>query len=474
MKVDDAQGAGRPADDDARQVSSAARTRLRRGLGGQAFAQAVGFAVHLGGVPLFLYFWGASLYGEWLVLAALPAWLVFSNLGFTSATVNEATMCVTRGEPDAALGAFRTTWVFMTAVSFAVAVLLVLGTMAVPLASWFGFSGLDDGAASVILALLLLQVLINMQAELAAAGLYGAGHYGLHAFLAASTRLGAFAMVALVLVLGGGLVAAAAAMAGAECAGLAVMVVAARRHGPWMRYGLAGASRATLRRLARPSLGFVGFTAGNALVIQGPILVVGAALGPAAVAVFATLRLPARGLAMLGNVVFSTLRPEMTMAHGEGDAARLRRLHARTVQLSLWLGIAGFTALMLLGPELVEVWTVGRIAVEQPLFGWLAAGSVATLLSTGVATVLHATNHHEKVALLYVTVAVAGLAAGSVAAGFAGASGVAAALAISEFVVLVLALKWATAFVGQGFGALAGAALRPPVDVLGWLRTPSP
>ena len=204
------------------------------------------------------------------------------------------------------------------------------------------------------------------------------------------------------------------------------------------------------------------------------VLVVGAVPGPAAVAVFATLRLPARAVAMLGNVFFSMLRPEMTMAHGEGDAARLRRLHARAVQLSLWLGIAGFTALMLLGPRLVEVWTVGRIATEQPLFAWLAAGSVATLRWTGAATVLHATNHHAKVALLYVTVAGAGLAAASVVAGYAGASGVAAALAVSELVVLALALKWATAFVGQGFGALAGAALRPPTDVLGWLRTPSP
>ena len=141
-------------------------------------------------------------------------------------------MCVARGEPDAALRAFRTTWVFMTAVSFAVAALLVVGTMAAPLALWFGFSGLDDGDASIILALFLLQVLVHMQAELAVAGLYGAGHYGLHAFLATSVRLVAFAMVALVLVLGGGPVAAAMAMAGAECAGLAVMVVAARRHGP--------------------------------------------------------------------------------------------------------------------------------------------------------------------------------------------------------------------------------------------------
>ena len=456
--------------DGSRRVLNTPRERLRQGLGGQAFAQAVGLVVQLGGVPLFLYFWGPSLYGEWLVLAALPAWLVFSNLGFTSATVNEATMCVARGEPDAARRAFQTTWVFMTAVSFAVAALFVLGTAPAPLASWFGFSGLDDGDASVILALLMLQVLVHMQADLAAAGLYGAGRYGLHAILAASTRLVSFLVVAVFVAFGGGPMGAAVVMAGTECVGLVVMIGAARRHAPWMRYGVSGVSRAVLRGLAPPSLGYVGLTVGNALAIQGPILVLGMVLGPTAVAVFATLRLPARALAMLATVVFATLRPEMAMAYGSGDTGRLRRLNVRAVQLSLWLGLAGFAALMLLGPWIVEVWTVGRIAVEQPLFAWLLAGGLATLLWTGASTVLHATNHHKETAWLYVLAACAGLAASVAAAAYTGTSGVAAALAVSEVLVLALVLKRALAFVDQRFGELAGAALRPPVDALELLR----
>ena len=470
MKVDDAQGAGRPADDDARQVSSAARTRLRRGLGGQAFAQAVGFAVHLGGVPLFLYFWGASLYGEWLVLAALPAWLVFSNLGVSSAALNETTMCVARGDTGAALSVFRTTWVFLTTASFAVAGVLVAGTVLAPLASWFEFSALDDREASIIVALLLLQMLVHMQAELAAAGLIGAGHYGLHVFVAASTRLAAFVLVAILLPFGGGPLAAAAVMAGVECVGLAVMVGAARRHGPWMRHGVTGVSPAVLRRLAPPSLGFVGLTAGNALVIQGPILVVGAVLGPPAVAVFATLRLAARALTMLGNVIFAILRPEMAMAYGAGETGRLRWLNVRSVQLALWLGLVGFTALMLLGPWVVEVWTAGRITARQPLFAWLVAGSMATLLWTAAATVLLATNHHKEIAWQYVLLASAGLTAATAAAHYAGSTGVAVALAVSDFVMLALVLKWALTFVDQRFGALAGAVLRPPTDALDLFR----
>ena len=446
------------------------RARLRWGLGGQAFALAVGFAVQIGGVPLFLYFWGASLYGEWLVLAALPAWLVFSKLGVTSAALNEATICVARRDFDGALGAFQTTWVFMSAVSFVVAAALMVGASLSPIASWFELSGLDDSDVSIILSLLLLQVLVHMQAELAASGLISTGHYGLHAYLGASTRLVAFSLVAILLVLGGGPVAAATVMAGAECVGFAVMAGAARRHGPWMRYGVSGISRSMLRRLAAPSIGFMGLTAGNLLTIQGPILVVGAMLGPNAVAVFATLRLPARALVMLGNVVFATLRPETAMAYGAGDTGRMRRLNTQAIQLALWLGVAGVTALTLLGPWLVEVWTAGRITVRQPLFSWLLAGGMVTLLWTGAATAMLATNSHKEIAVLYVLAASAGLAASAAAAVHTGPSGVAAALALSELVVLVLVLKQALGFLDQRLGALARSTLRPPVDVLGLFR----
>ena len=101
-------------------------------------------------------------------------------------------------------------------------------------------------------------------------------------------------MVALALALGGGPLSAAAVMAGAECAGLLVMAGFVHHHAPWLRYGRSGVAGAVLRRLAAPSIGFAGFTAGNALGIQGPVLVIGAALDPAAVAVFSTLRLLAR------------------------------------------------------------------------------------------------------------------------------------------------------------------------------------
>ena len=309
--------------------------RVRHGLGGHTFALAVTVAVQIGGVPLFLHFWGASLYGEWLVLAAIAAWFGIADLGFATACAHEVTMRAAGRDFEGARGVFRSAWAFVTAVSLAAAAVLALGAMAAPVARWFGLSQLGDGDAAVVVLLLLGHVFVHMQTQLVSAGLIGAGRYGLQAFLLALVRLGAFVLVVLAVASGGGPKSAAAVMAGVECAGFAVMTWCVRRHSPWLRYGLTGTSASTVRRLAGPAMGFAGQAAGNAFSIQGSVLIVGAVLGPAAVAVFSTLRVLARAPVMFSNIVFATLRPEIAIAHGQRKGGHVRRLNTHAGKRSV-------------------------------------------------------------------------------------------------------------------------------------------
>lgn len=446
------------------------RSQLRRGLGGQAFSQAVAFGVQIGSVPLFLHFWGTSLYGEWLVLAAFPAYLVISDLGFTTATSNEITMCVSSGEPERALQAFQTTWVFVTFASVLVAGILIGGALVSPVAAWFDFVRLTDFGAATVLALLLFQVLVNIQTGIAASGLISAGQYGLHSFLTALTRLLGFMLVILVVLAGAGPVLVAAVMAGAECLGFFMVLSAARRHSAWMHHGFAAVSRDVFVRLTRPSLGFAGFILGNAISIQGPIIVVGAILGPSAVAIFSTLRILARSVVIFGNVVFATLRPEVAMAYGRDDIDIMRKLSARAIQFALWLAIAAFVGFMLLGPWVVEIWTVGRIDASQPLFAFMVLTAVSTLLWAGTATALYATNNNQAISVIYVVAASVGVVLAILAAQMAGLPGVAAVLALAEFGVFVMILVRTQTFLGQPFGVLMRRVVVPPVDALKLFR----
>ena len=51
------------------------RARLTMGAQAQAFGHVVRVIVQVGGVSILVASWGLNLYGEWLVLAAVPMFL---------------------------------------------------------------------------------------------------------------------------------------------------------------------------------------------------------------------------------------------------------------------------------------------------------------------------------------------------------------------------------------------------------------
>lgn len=417
-----------------------------------------------------LHFWGAGLYGEWLVLAAFPAYLTISDLGFTSATSHEITMRVARADHKGALVAFQSTWAAITLLSVLVGCALIGGAWVVPLADWFGFRALDAAGAATVMGLLLFQVVVNIQTGLVAVGLVSAGQYGLHVFLSAMTRLVAFVIVLAVVAAGAGPLGAAIVLAATECVGFLVIAAFAHRYSSWLRYGWGEASLSTLRRLAGPSFGFALFVVGNAVQVQGPVLVIGALLGPTAVAVFSPLRMLARAVMMVANIAFNSIRPEIAMAYGVGDRETTRRLAFRAVQFALWLAVGAFVTLMIVGPWVVELWTAGRIHAQQPLFALLVASGMGTLLWTGAASPLYATNNNRAIAFAYVAVACLAVAGTALAVEVMGLDGAGLALALGECLFLVFVLARALAFLDQGFGQLCAYVVRPPTDLLSLLR----
>jgi len=79
-------------------AASSVRRRLVRGFGASAMGPVVTALVQLVSVPVFLRFWGAHLYGEWMVLSAIPTYLSLSDTGFGSVAGDDMTMRVARGD----------------------------------------------------------------------------------------------------------------------------------------------------------------------------------------------------------------------------------------------------------------------------------------------------------------------------------------------------------------------------------------
>lgn len=381
--------------------------RLLKGFGANLYGQAVVIAIQLSGVPILLYYWHAQLYGEWLILFAIPSYLSMTDLGFSQSAGNEMTARVARGDRTGALTVFQSlaALVFLSELA---GLLLVAGAVALlPLGSWMHFAGLSTPDVRWVLGLLAAEVLIKQTDGINHAGFRAAGEYGLHVSIYYSTLLAQHASIWLLAALGRGPVAAAAVLLIIRTLITpAVALLLVRRH-RWLQIGFVQARRSQLRALLGPALANTSLPLAQALNIQGMVLVVGATLGPVAVVTFSTLRTLTRLALQLVLTVSNAAEPELAAAFGSGNRTFLATLYQHAVRAGLWLALAAALALMVTGSWILEVWTHGKVSMDSALFHWLLISAVASGLWYGSLTLLKAANRHLHAAVVFAAAAAA-------------------------------------------------------------------
>jgi O-antigen/teichoic acid export membrane protein len=381
--------------------------RVFSGLGANVYNQVVTVAVQLITVPVLLHAWGTDGYGEWLILYAVPGVLVMTNLGFSMSAGNDMTAKVARGDRPGALRVFQSLAALLYVI--ALAGMLLCGALLwwLPLDEWLQFKTMSTEVIRWVLWLLASQVFLQLLDGLTHAGFRANSQYARHVAFQATTRLLQFGGIWLAAILDAGPVAAAGAFLGVRLLTTPLFALVLVLRHRWLSYGVSHASTRELRRLYRPALANMAIPLGNALNIQGMVLVVGAVLGPVAVVVFSTLRTLTRLALQMVLVVSRAAEPELATAYGAGNAALMKSLYVHALRGGLWLSLLAVLGLALLGTPILEVWTQGKVPMNDALFGWLLASAVATTLWDSPLAVLRAANRHLRAAVVFVLAATA-------------------------------------------------------------------
>jgi O-antigen/teichoic acid export membrane protein len=417
------------------------KSRVIRSLYATGFAQVVTVFVQLAGVPLFLHYWGVEEYGQWLVLSAIPTYLAMSDFGFASAAANDMTMSVAKGRRDAAVKTFHSTLavILLAGVLSGLAVLAIILLQTGP--GLLPVSVISGGGVAVVIGLLWGQVVIGLVGSLQAAGYRCDGNFAVGVFLGNLQRLAEFAASAACLFFGGGFVAVALSVLIIRGLGMFVGVAYLRRLSPWLSFGVRGGSRSEVKRLLRPALAFMAFPFGNALSIQGFVLVAGWLAGGAGVVLFSTCRTMTRFPLQLMGMISSSVWPELSRLLGVGNVTQARKLHRIAVTSSVWVVVCGEAAVLVLGALILRLWTRGQVPYERGLFVVLAAEVVANSVWSTSSVVSMAVNRFGKIAVAYL-VGTAGALALSVGLGqLWGLEGLAASLFVIDLAMCYLVLR---------------------------------
>jgi O-antigen/teichoic acid export membrane protein len=416
-------------------MDSSTKRRLLFGFISNSAGRLFSTIVQLVQVPVFLHFWSVPLYGEWMIINSIPAYLSFSNLGFGSVAGNEMTMLVARDDRSAALRIFQSCWWLIALLCTAAIVLLSGALYYLPATLFPRLSSISDSDAKWIVFYLGISVLLGQLEQLLQSAYRAIGRYPYGSFLKNTITLIANGSMIAAVALSRGPRITALVFALVNVAGTVFLCFMVRRDIPWIEYGWQHASFDEIRKLARPAIAFMGFPLGNALNLQGTLLAVGYALGPTAVVIFGTARTVSRVAIQMVQMVNGTFEPEMSIAYGAGNYDLVRSLLRRACQLALLVAIAIVIVMLSFGPWFLTHWTGGHVPPSRPLLSILLLVVVSYALWSTSSTLITSTNQHQRLATYYILGTALSCILCFFLARIYGLYGAAASLLISELVM---------------------------------------
>jgi len=383
--------------------------RVAKGLGAVVSGQAVSILGNLLLVPLFLSHWSTTVYGEWMALSAVIAYLNATDLGMNAAAGNK--MLAAYACKDWA--AYRTVqgsaiaFYLALAVIFTIAIGLVCGLL--PVASWLGIRSIPPATAAFVAWILAARAMWQMPVAQVAGTYRTTGNLSATQWITNGQTIALILFSAICVALGGGVLSVAV------CGIVSTFLsgaVACWSINAWRRSLIPKFSDirlCELQALIQPSLLFGVMTLAIALSVQGPVVLVSALLGGSAVALLVTTRTISYLVRQFFGMITAVVWPELTRLDAAGEEVAIRLAHRLLIVVSVVVSCAFAGALWWEGPEVLQVWTRGKIAPNEPLLRMFLLSLVLQGPWVASAAFTTATNRHKKLSYSWLASAVIAL-----------------------------------------------------------------
>ena len=379
----------------------------------QVYGQSSLLAFQFLAVPAFLATWGSELYGEWLVLMAVP--LLFSqlNVGFGSAAAPIMARALHENRSGVASAALAAALAATTAVVILVILIAWLAYICVPLSfahNWI----MSDREIYIVLGCGVIIACASLYKDDVYCTFYAADRQPLGDFIA-NTLFFAEGAATIVMLL----------FLHAEPAKLAIVLTGLRLvlicvsftlsfvkcRSAWRLRGISFLTlKAALEEQRAPALGYFLDPISNIVQNTGVVFLAGMLLGPVAAATMHSHRLLGRVSWQATAAMRSMSTREVLRCYASGDAEAVRRATKLAFSAFFWISTICALGLLALGPAFLRFWLAGKLARDLPLFMALVVSGFCGSVLMGLRSMLQVDNRHAKLAIVEISLSLGALA----------------------------------------------------------------
>lgn len=349
--------------------------------------------------PLFLYFYGVTRYGEWLVLSGTLTYLYTLNFGITTYASNELTMLRKRGKLEE-YAKLQGSALCLLLCLVSIGILFCLSAFVLPLGQLLHLSTTSLSETRLTAFLLGAQALANILG-----GYYsdlflvieemhrGLGWYNARRF---SATLASIPLIMLRVNF--------AWLAAGQL--IAVVIVTAlgiydlkRRMGN-LPLGLRGANWDTAKAALAPSGMFGMIFMQQFLIFQAPLIMLQWLTGPAVVVLFSICRMLFSATRQLLQTITSAIAPEITLSFADRDMKKLLSIFHYSEKIVFALTPVANIGTFMFSPILLQIWIRKPLLFDPLVYALMALISSAMSMREHKQFFQFSTNTHKTLSII--------------------------------------------------------------------------
>lgn len=378
--------------------------KIGRNLIGYGYSQIVTLAAQIVVVPFFLAAWGVQQYGEWLVITGALMFLSLMELGVAQASATRATLAAGAGDIKAVRVSLDTAMAFSLIAAVVVVTMAGLLSWLLPWSELLRLSSISNTQAGLVFLAMSGCLASGFIVGAVAAWLKAVDKTALSAFLIAHRRAIEIVATAIALMLSASPLQLAITLLLASIATMLACYAWAAKLSTIGLVNLRNACWSEFHTVFRPALAYMAYPIAQTITLQGGVQIMNHLTDAYTVVAFTMARTMARLILQVGMVFSNAIRPEVSRLMGQGNDVQAAKVIWRGTAYASGLAIVGLLGMTSLGPEIIKLWSSGKVTLSSSFLLILALHAAINVFWHVPATYMFATNKHALISWTYMLI----------------------------------------------------------------------
>lgn len=352
-------------------------------------------------VPFFISNWGVHLYGDWLVLIALPMYIALSDMGFSASAASRMCMLAGKNRDREVMTTFVSAWYLSILLAAGLSLLLFVIFLVLQATGTYKFTVITPDIARTGFSLYVFYMFLTVLCGSMSAVYKYAQRYSLNVYISNTTRLVESISTVVLLILKQDLLVVIAAMIAIRFIGLCTMAAVAKRFVPFFSLGMRYFSMAKIRELTASSIHFSLFSTSINLFPQAFLIALGNVFPAEIVVSYTMVKTLSRFGFQVLNSYNSSLTVEISHLTGKQDWGKIFSLVERSAQYFMAFAVAYIVAGLFMADDIFRWWSRQDFEIDHVLFFLVSATSLVQSNWMLFFSVFSSSNNHGKASKTY-------------------------------------------------------------------------